>query len=62
MSIHKKQLRIFATEVFKSLGDMNPDFMNPYFTVKEIPYCLQNGNILEIPSARSKYCGTFPSF
>ena len=53
MSIHQKQLRILATGVFKSLADINPDFMKPYFTIKEIPYCLRNGNILKIPSARS---------
>ena len=37
VSIHQKQLRILATEVFKSLADMNPDFMKSYFTIKEIP-------------------------
>ena len=53
MSIHQKQLRVLATEVFKSLADMNPDFMKSYFTIKEIHYCLQNGNTLKAPSARS---------
>ena len=36
VSIHQKQLRILATEVFKSLADINPDFMKSYFTIKEI--------------------------
>ena len=27
-SVHRKQLRIVATEVFKSLADLNPDFKN----------------------------------
>ena len=40
VSIHQKQLRILATEVFKSLADVNPDFIKSYFTIKEIPYCL----------------------
>ena len=57
VSIHQKQLRILATEVFKSLADLNPDFMKSYFT-KEIPYCLRNGNFLKIPSARSTHDGT----
>ena len=56
--IHQKQLHILATEVFKSLADLNPDFMKSYFTIKEIPYCLQNGNFLKIPSARSTHYGT----
>ena len=58
VSIHQKQLRILANEVFKSLADLNPDFMKSYFTIKEIPYCLQNGNFLKIPSACSTRYGT----
>ena len=53
VSIHQKQLRILASEVFKSLADLNPDFMKSYFTVKEIHYCLRNGNLLKIPLAHS---------
>ena len=37
VSIHQKHLRTLATEVFKSLADMNPDFMKSYLTIKEIP-------------------------
>ena len=37
VSIHQKRLRILATEVFRSLADINPDFMKSYFTIKEIP-------------------------
>ena len=49
VSNYQKQLRILATEVFKSLADINPDFMKSYFTIKQIPYCLRNGNFLKIP-------------
>ena len=49
-----------AIEVFKSLADLNPDFMKSYFTIKEKPYCLRNGNFLKIPSARSTRYGTNP--
>ena len=34
VSIHQKQLGILATEVFKSLADINLDFMKSYFTIK----------------------------
>ena len=44
VSIDQKQLRTLATEVFKSLPDINPDFIKSYFTIKEILYYLQNGN------------------
>ena len=57
VSIHQKQLRILATEVFKSSANINPDFMKSYFTIKELPYCLRNGNFLKIPSTRSKRYG-----
>ena len=50
---NSKQLRILATEVFKSLADINADFMKLYFTIKEIPYCSRNGDFLKIPSAGS---------
>ena len=43
---------------FKSLTDINPDFMKSYFTIKEIPCCLRNVNFLKIPSTRSKRYGT----
>ena len=41
VSIYQKQLRILDTEVFKSLADINPDFMKSYFAIKEILCCLQ---------------------
>ena len=41
VSVYQKQLRILDTEVFKSLADINPDFMKSYFAIKEILYCLQ---------------------
>ena len=58
VSIHQKQLRILANEIFKSLADINADFMKSYFTRKEILYCLRNGNLLKIKSACSMYYGT----
>ena len=57
-SVHQKRLLILATEVFKSLADINPDFMKSYFTVREIPYCLRKRNFLKTPSACSTRYGT----
>ena len=45
ISIRQKQLRTLATEIYKSLTDVNPDFMKNYFPIEEIP------------SARSTYYG-----
>ena len=47
-----------AAQVFKSLADINPDFMKLYFIIKEIPYCLLNGNLLKIPLPRPTRYGT----
>ena len=37
---------------------INPGYMKSYFTIKEIPNCLRNGNLLKIPSARPTHYGT----
>ena len=41
VSIHQKQLRTSATEIYKSLTDVNPDFVKNYFSIKEIAYSLK---------------------
>ena len=58
VSIHPKQFCTLATEIYKSLTDVNPDFMKNYFAIKEIPYSLRNGSVLKIPSTCSTYYGT----
>ena len=57
VSIHQKQLRTLATEIYKCLTDVNPDFMN-YFSIKEIPCSIRNDSALKIPSASFTYYGT----
>ena len=57
MSIHQKHLRTLAKEIYKSLADINPEFIKPYFKIKEIPYNLQNGYALKLPSTNSTYYG-----
>ena len=47
--IYQKQLRTLATEIYKSLTDINPDFMKNYFSIKEITYSFRNGSVLKIP-------------
>ena len=55
VSIHQKHLRALATEIYKSLADINPDFMKPYFIIKEMPYNLRIGCALKLPSANSTH-------
>ena len=58
VSIHQNKLRILATEIYKRLTDVNPDFMKDYFSIKEMLYSVRNGSVLKIPSTRSTYYGT----
>ena len=58
VSIHQKQLRQITTVIYKSFKDLSPELIKPFFTVKEIPYDLRNGHILNLPSARTTYYGT----
>ena len=46
-----------ATEIYKSLTDINPDFMKLYFKIKEIYYNLRNGYALKLPSTNPTYYG-----
>ena len=55
VSIHQKHLLASATEIYKSLADINPDFMKLYFIIKEMPYNLRNGCALKLQSANSTY-------
>ena len=50
MSVHQKHLRALATEIYKRLADINPDFMKPYFEIKKMPYNLQNEYTLKLSS------------
>ena len=57
ISIHKKHLKNVAIEVYKSLMNLNPEFMWPFFKSKSIPYNLRNGNICILPPAQSSHYG-----
>ena len=57
VSFHQKHVRALAIEIFKSLADINPDFMKPCFKIKEMPYNLPNGYGLKLPSTNSTYYG-----
>ena len=59
VSIHQKHLRALATEIYKSLADINPDFMKPYFKIKQMPYNLRNGYSLKVPSTNCTYYGIY---
>ena len=56
-SIHQRHLRALICEVFKSLNNLNPEFMWSYFVFKNITYNTRNGPLLRLPSAKSTSYG-----
>ena len=58
VSLHQRHLRFLLTEIYKSTGTLNPQFMWSYFKYREVPYNLRRGPVLFIPPARSTIYGT----
>ena len=56
-NIDQKHLHALICEVFKSLNNLNPEFMWSYFTFKYITYNVRNGPLLKLPNAKSTYYG-----
>ena len=57
ISIHQKHLRLLAIEVYKSLMNINPEFMWEFFNKNPIQYNLRKRNIVYLPPARSSSYG-----
>ena len=53
ISIHQKHLRLLAIEVYKSLMNINPEFMWEFFNKYPLQYNLRKGDIVYLPPARS---------
>ena len=46
-------LHFLATEVYKSINELNPQFMSNYFNFSTLPYELRKGNKVNLPKIRS---------
>ena len=46
MSIHQRNLQIFATEIFKTKNGLNPVIIEDIFKFKNLKYNFQNAGIL----------------
>ncbi len=44
-----RRIKTIAMEVFKSLHDLNPNFMKDMFNIKELKYSLRDSNIIYQP-------------
>ena len=53
VSIHQSHLRALINEAFKSLNNLNPEFMWSYFVFKSIIYNIRKGPLLRLPVAKS---------
>ena len=53
VSIHQSHLHALICEVFKSLNNLNPEFMWSYFVFRNIKYSIRKGPLLRLPAAKS---------
>ena len=58
VSIHQRHLRILVTEIFKSISQINPEFLWSFFKPKKLSYNLIKGPILNLPKTQSTFYGT----
>ena len=56
--LHQRHQRSLLTEIYKSTGTLNPQFMWSYFKYREVPHNLKRGPVLFILPARSTIYGT----
>ena len=57
VSIHRRYLRFFAIEVYKSLVNINPEFMWEFYNKNPVQYNLVKGHVVYFPPARSSCYG-----
>ena len=55
--IHQRHLCYFVIEVFKSIMNLNPQFMWSYFEEKPMTYNLRDGSKLALPKTKSARFG-----
>ena len=58
LSLHQRHLGFLLTEICKSTGTLNSQFMWSYFKYRKVPYNLRRDPLLFIPPARSTIYGT----
>ena len=54
---HQRHLRVFLTEIFKSISQINPKFMWSFFKPKKLSYNLRKGPILNLSKTQSTFHG-----
>ena len=57
ISIHQKHLHFLTMEVYKSVNNLNSQFMWNYFNFSTLPYELKKGNKVNLPEIRTCHYG-----
>ena len=57
VSIHQRHLRALICKVFKSLNNLNPEFMWSYFVFKNITCSIRKDPLLRLTAAKSTSYG-----
>ena len=55
VSIHQRRLRYLVTKIFKSISQINPEFVESFFKPKKLSYNLRKGLTLNLPRTQSTY-------
>ena len=56
--IHQRHLRFLMAKMFKSISQINPEFMWSFIEQKKLSFSLRKGPILNLPTTHSSYYGT----
>ena len=49
VSIHQRHLRFLVKQIFRSISQINPEFLWSFFKQKKLSYNLRKGSILNLP-------------
>ena len=58
VTIHQRNLQLFATEICKTKNELSPKIMEEIFTFKNVDYDLRNNTSLKIGNLKTVYYGT----
>ena len=58
VTIHQRNLKLLATEIFKTKNELNPKIMEEIFTFKNVDYDLRNNTSLKIGNLKTVYYET----
>ena len=58
VTIHQKNVQLLMTEMFKTINNLNPSFMDEIFLKRSVRYNLRNTNTFLLPMVHTVNCGT----